>query len=254
MGAETPPAIRAREGARAPGTEVPVGRGRWGRKAQITLNGPRRRGELRWGGKYHRRYRKKGCTSTGVVRPDTGTIGKEVRRDRGCKTRLPWRKRGGEEVNVTELASKFCPLASCPCRWPTRFTRYPFRVVANLTPVRNDQSTVESPNGTNYSAGGTRNRYYSTDVALHRTQSHKIKFGLSTTTPGTRVMFTEEVEHAVVAHRCQRGVIRTVLGNMMRYHITSPISPQHPPSQVAAPSTRHHTSRCSSHFVASYFR
>ena len=70
----------------------------------------------------------------------------------------------GEEVGLTELASKFCPLASCPCScsWPTIFTKYPVRVISKLTPVRNDQSTVESPNGTNYSAQRSTN--YSTKV------------------------------------------------------------------------------------------
>ena len=55
------------------GTGIPVVRvPGWGRKAQKTLNGPRRRDELRWGREYHRPYREKGCTSTGVGRPDTG--------------------------------------------------------------------------------------------------------------------------------------------------------------------------------------
>ena len=94
MGAYISPAIRARGGARAPGKEIPVGRVRWGRKAQITLNGPHRRGELKWCREYDRRYRKKGCTSTGVVRSDTGAIRKEVRRNQGCKARSPWRKWG----------------------------------------------------------------------------------------------------------------------------------------------------------------
>ena len=62
----------------------------------------------------------KGCTSTGVVRPDTGAIGKEVRRT--GVVRPGYRdENGGEEVGLTELASKFCPLASCPCRWPKRY-------------------------------------------------------------------------------------------------------------------------------------
>ena len=80
-----------------------------------------------------------------------------------------------EEVGLTELASKFFPLASCPCRWPTRFIKYPIRVISNLTPVRNDQSTVESPNGTNYSAIGTR--YYSNNLAHYRAQSYKLRYG-----------------------------------------------------------------------------
>ena len=66
MGAQIPPAIRARGGARAPGTEVPVRRGLWGRKAQITLNGPRQRGELRSGREYHRRSGKRGARAPGL--------------------------------------------------------------------------------------------------------------------------------------------------------------------------------------------
>ena len=55
---------------RAPGTEIPIDRGRWGRKAQVTLNGPRQRGELRCASTTAAPG--KGCASTGVVRPDTG--------------------------------------------------------------------------------------------------------------------------------------------------------------------------------------
>ena len=36
----------------------------------------------------------------------------------------------------------------CSSRWPTGSTKYPVRVISNLTPVRNNQSTVEFPNGT----------------------------------------------------------------------------------------------------------
>ena len=96
----------------------------------------------------HLSTKEKGFGGTWVVKPDY--LGRKM----------------GEEVGLTELASKICPLASCPCRRPTRFTKYPVRVVSNLKPTINDQSTVESPNGTNYSAKDTR--YYSTDSAPYR--------------------------------------------------------------------------------------
>ena len=119
-----------------------------------------------------------------------------MREHRGCKARYgaQWGKRfdetrvvrpgyrgelGGEEVGSTELASKFCPLASCSCRWPTRFIKYPVRVISNLTPVRNDQSTVESPNGINYSAKGTT--HYSTKFGPVQGPNDKLrKLTLST--------------------------------------------------------------------------
>ena len=86
---------------------------------------------------------------------------------------------GGEEVGLKELASKFCPLASCPCRWPARFIKYPVRVIFNLTPVRNDQLTVESPNGTHYSIKGTT--HYSTKFGPLQGPNDKLgKFMLST--------------------------------------------------------------------------
>ena len=88
-------------------------------------------------------------------------------------------KERGEELGLTELASKFWPLASCPCRWPTRFINYPVRVISNLTPVRNDHPTVESPNGTNYSAKGTT--HYSTKVGPLQGPNDKLrKLTLST--------------------------------------------------------------------------
>ena len=88
-------------------------------------------------------------------------------------------KERGEEVGLTKLASKFCPLASCPCRWPTRFIKYPVRVISNLTPVRNDQPTVEPRNGTNYSAKGTT--HYSTKFGPLQGPNDKLrKLTLST--------------------------------------------------------------------------
>ena len=113
---------------------------------------------------------------------------------------------------MTELASKFCPLASCSCKWPTRLTKYPVRVISNLKLVRNDQSTVESPNGTNYSVKGTR--HYRTNLAHYRAQSYKLR--LTTTTDGTRVMYTKGGEHVVDIHRCIPGALHILLGNMMR--------------------------------------
>ena len=123
-------------------------------------------------------------------------------------------EQGGEEVGLTELASKFCPLASCPCRWPTRFTKYPVRVISNLTPVRNDQSTVESPNGTNYSAKGTT--HYSTKFGSLQSPILQITVWLTTTTDGTRVRYTTRGVHLLDIHRCIPGALETMLGNMMR--------------------------------------
>ena len=135
---------------------------------------------------------------------------------------------------MTELASKFCPLASSPCRWPTRLTKYPVRVLSNLTPVRNDQSTVESPNGTNYSAKGTT--YYSTKFGPLPGPNDKLrKLTLSTCCQHVDVNSTCAAQlgcaDPLVTTTCtiytnaNWGVIHAILVIMMQYRITPPKSP-----------------------------
>ena len=137
---------------------------------------------------------------------------------------------------MTELASKFCPLASFPCRWPTRFIKYPVGVISDLTPIRNDQSTVESPNGTNYSAKGTT--HYSTKFGSLQSPNDKLrKLTLSTCCQHVDVNITQysplwcvqpsATNTCTMYTNAILGVIPTTLANMMQYRITPPISPQY---------------------------